>query len=90
MNPFLPEVGRELSITGTIFSMEAGKMSAPIKGEAVVAVAEVTKFNEPQGQADVSAVRNQKLATLKQRSEFEVQNALKEKANIEDNRGKFY
>jgi hypothetical protein len=50
--------------------MEAGKMSAPIKGEAVVAVAEVTKFNEPQGQADVSAVRNQKLATLKQRSEF--------------------
>ena len=90
VNPFFPEIGRELTIAGTLVSMQPGKMSAPIKGEAVVAVAEVTKFNEHQGQADVSAVRNQKLATLKQRSEFEVQNALKEKANIEDNRGKFY
>src|SRR5258706_1615068 len=89
-NPNFPEIGRELSITGTLFSMEAGKMSPPLKGQAVAMVAVVTKFTEPPKDADVSAIRTQKLATLKQRSEFEVQNALKEKADIEDYRGKFY
>src|SRR5436853_709983 len=89
-NPSFPEIGRELSITGTLFSAEAGKLTAPLKGESVVMVAVVSQFTEPPKDADVSAIRNQKLATLKQRSEYEVQNALKEKADIEDNRGKFY
>lgn len=89
-NPNIPGMGRELNVIGTIFSLEPGKMSAPIKGESGVVVAVVNKFVEPPGEADVSTVRGQKLATLKQRSEYEVPNALKEKADIEDYRGKFY
>jgi peptidyl-prolyl cis-trans isomerase D len=89
-NPSFPEIGRELHITGTLFSMEPGKMSPPLKGESVVMVAVVIKFTEPPKDADMSAMRKQKLSTLKQRSEFEVPGALKEKANIEDYRGKFY
>lgn len=89
-NPVFPEVGRELAIGGTLLSMDAGKISPPLKGDAVVMVAEVVKFTDAPKDADVSALKNQKLATLKQRSEYEVPNALKEKANIEDNRGKFY
>jgi peptidylprolyl isomerase/peptidyl-prolyl cis-trans isomerase D len=87
---YFPELGREASITGTLFSMEPGKISPPLKGENVVMVAIVTQFNEPPKDGDVNAFRTQRLSTLKQRSEYEVPNALKEKANIEDNRGKFY
>jgi peptidyl-prolyl cis-trans isomerase D len=89
-NPVFPEVGRELGIGGTLLSMDAGKMSAPLKGDMVVMVAEVVKFTDAPKDADVSTLKTQKLATLKQRSEYEVPNALKEKANIVDNRGKFY
>lgn len=89
-NPSFPEIGRELHITGTLFSMEQGKMSSPLKGESVVMVAMVNQFTEPPKDADVTAMRTQKLSMLKQRSEYEIPGALKEKANIEDHRGKFY
>ncbi len=85
-----PEVGREPAITGTLLASDAGKMSQPLKGNNVVMVAIVVQFTDPQGEPDISTVRNQKLASLKQRSERDVPSALKEKANIEDNRGKFY
>ena len=89
-NPYFNELGREMSITGSLFSMESGKTSPPLKGENAVVVAVVTQFTEAPKEADVSATRAQKLSTLKQRSEYEVPNALKEKASIKDNRGKFF
>ncbi|MBK5286187.1 MAG: peptidylprolyl isomerase [Bacteroidia bacterium] len=86
----IQNTGREFNIVGTLFSMEAGKLSTPLKGESLVMVAIVKSFTEPQKDADVKPITLQLLTSLKQRSEYEMQNALKEKAKIEDNRGKFY
>jgi len=55
-----------------------------------VFVVSVDKFNEPAEQKDFSIQQKQVADQHKQRSEYEVFNALKEKANVEDNRGKFY
>lgn len=89
-NAVVQNLGREMNIVGTLFATETGKMTAPLKGESVVLIAVVTKVNEAAKDADVKPTQQQLLTSIKQRSEYEVQNALKEKAEIEDNRGKFY
>jgi peptidyl-prolyl cis-trans isomerase D len=89
-NAVIQNLGREMSIVGNLFSSVEGKITPPLKGESVVIIALVTKVSQPAKDADVKPTQQQLLTSLKQRSEYEVQNALKEKANIEDNRGKFY
>jgi peptidyl-prolyl cis-trans isomerase D len=86
----IENVGREPSIVGALFSAEKGKITSPLKGESAVCIAVVTTITEAPKDADVKPIALQMLATLKQRGEYEVQNALKEIANIEDNRGRFY
>ena len=70
--------------------MKPGQVSKPILGDAAVFVVSVDKFTEPAATKDYSANQKQLADQRKQRSEYEVFNALKEKANVEDNRGKFY
>ncbi len=89
-NPYLQGVGSEPRLVGTIFAMKAGQVSKPIRGENSVFVFVVNKFNEPAAVKDYSANQKQLADGRKQRSDYEVFNALKEKANVEDNRGKFY
>ncbi|HLG33503.1 MAG TPA: peptidylprolyl isomerase [Bacteroidia bacterium] len=89
-NAVVQNLGREMGIVGTLFVTEEGKMTAPLKGESVVMIALVTKVNLAAKDSDVKSTQQQLLTSIKQRSEYEVQNALKEKAKIEDNRGKFY
>jgi len=87
---FVPNLGVEPALIGTVFSLKAGQLSKPIEGNAGVFVAVVDKFNEPAPQTDFTATKQQSVQQYQQRVSFEVFNALKEKANVEDNRGKFY
>jgi len=89
-NGYIPNFGNEPVIVGTIFAMKSGQVSQPIKGENGVAVVTVKSFQEPPATTDYSANIKTVSDTRKSRSDYEVFNALKEKANIEDNRGKFY
>lgn len=89
-NPYIPGIGNELNIVGSIFGMKASQMSKPLKGENCVCAVFVKSFTEPPATTDYSANIKQVLDQRKSRSDYEVQNALKEKANIEDNRGRFY
>jgi peptidylprolyl isomerase/peptidyl-prolyl cis-trans isomerase D len=70
--------------------MKSGQVSQPLKGDNGVAVVTVKSFQEPPATTDYSANIKTIADTRKSRSEYEVFNALKEKANVEDNRGKFY
>ncbi len=90
MNPFLPAAGSEPRVVGTAFAMKAGQLSKAIKGESGVFMITVKSFTEPAATKDYENNRKQIIDQRKSRSEYEVFNALKEKANIEDNRGKFY
>ena len=89
-NPYLQGVGNEPRLVGTIFAMKAGQTSKPVRGDNAVYVVAVDKFTEPAATKDYSANQKQITDQRKQRSEYEVFNALKEKANVQDFRGKFY
>ncbi len=89
-NTYLPTVGNEPRVIGTAFALKQGELSKPIKGENGVFVIAVKSFTEPASVNNYESNRKQMLDLRKGRSEYEVFDALKEKANIEDNRGKFY
>lgn len=89
-NPYLQGVGSEPRLVGIIFAMKAGQTSKAIRGDNAVFAVSVEKVTEPAATKDYTANQKQIADQRKQRSEYEVFNALKEKANVEDNRGKFY
>lgn len=89
-NPYIMGIGNEQNVVGTIFGMKQGQTSKPLKGDNGVTVVMVKSFTEPAATTDYSANAKQVLDQRKSRSEYEIQNALKEKADIQDNRGRFY
>ena len=88
-NSYIPGMGNEPAMVGTIFAMKTGQTSKAIKGENSVAVIMVKSFNTPVETKDYSANMKQLKEQRNSRSEYEVLNTLKEKASIEDNRAKF-
>lgn len=88
--PFLGNAAMEPNIVGHIMTMKAGALTKPMKGQAGVYVIQVVSFKEPTPTKDFTEVKKQLEKQLQGRAQYEVFNALKEKANITDNRGKFY
>lgn len=89
-NGYIPGIGNEPIVVGTVFALKANQMSKPIKGENGVCQVVVKSFKDPEPAKDYSANQKQVTDQRRSRGDYEVFNALKEKANIEDNRGKFY
>ncbi len=87
---FVPNLGVEPALIGTVFSMKKGELSKPIEGTSGVFVVTPTAFTEPPPTKDYSNNIKQAVQQLQQRSSYEVFNALKEKAEVVDNRGKYY
>ena len=83
-------LGQEGTLVGTIFSLKPNKISEPIKGDAGVFVVQITSITEPAATKDYKTNQTQKQQALKQRVDYELFEALKDKANVEDNRAKFY
>ncbi len=80
--------GREDVLIGTAYSLPLNKLSQPIKGENGIFV--VIKTNEVmEAGTDIKMLQKQNSQMWGSRAEYEVYNALKEKANIEDHRGRF-
>ncbi|MFI5219745.1 MAG: SurA N-terminal domain-containing protein [Bacteroidia bacterium] len=88
-SPYIQNVGMEANLVGTIFNLKKGQLSKPVKGESGVFVVVVDDFTEPAPVKDYTEAKKQLTQQLGYRS-YELFNALKEKANISDNRGKFY
>lgn len=83
-------LGRELKVIGTVFALEPGKLSAPIKGEQGVFVVVVEKFTPAPENKDLGPYKTNLKQSLQYRVDGEVYNVLKEKANIKDDRYKFF
>jgi len=84
---YLPGLGRELKVVGTIFGLPKGKLSAPIKGERGVFLAQVDQLNVLPAPADIKDYRNQLSTQNAARIDGgEVLQALQEAAKIDDNR----
>jgi peptidyl-prolyl cis-trans isomerase D len=86
----IPGMGREPRVLGTIFATQQGATSKPIKGETGVFVVNPQSFTEPAQVSDYSPYKLQLSGALSNRVGSEVFEALKDKANVVDNRGKFY
>ncbi len=89
-SPLLGNSGMEPKVVGHIFAMKPGTASKPIQGQSGVYVVQVTGFKDPAPIKDYKEVKKQLEQQVQGRSQYEVFNALREKADITDNRGKFY
>jgi peptidyl-prolyl cis-trans isomerase D len=89
-NSYIPGIGNEPAVVGSIFALKVNQVSPPLKGDNGVCVVVIKSIKEPPANADVSANKKQVAEQRKGRADYEVFNALKEKANVEDNRGKFF
>lgn len=88
--PVIPGVAREPEVVGTVFGLTKGKVSKAIAGQRGVYMVDVTNFNEPVAITDYTPVKFQLSNAIGQRVESSVMEALKAKANIQDNRVKYY
>lgn len=88
-NPIIPGTGPEYKVIGAVFGSQPGKLSKPIEGESGVYVFSVTGFTLPPAMGNSLRQREQIAQALLQRSQPILFQALKDKANVKDNRAKF-
>ena len=82
--------GFEPNVVGAFYGVEQQQMSTPIVGNSGVYVVSTESIKESPAPKDYTALKKQLDSQLQPRADFEVYNALKELAEIEDNRAKFY
>jgi peptidyl-prolyl cis-trans isomerase D len=89
-SPYVPKAGRELELIGTMSVTANGKLVKPMKGENGVIIAQMISVTEATKIADYKQALNQVSQQLSSRVDYEMFEALKEKADIVDNRATFY
>ncbi|HSP11461.1 MAG TPA: peptidylprolyl isomerase [Salegentibacter sp.] len=89
-NPTLPGAGSEPVVVGTVFGMEPGQVSKPITGDKGVYVVELLNRNEAPAMDSYKNLADQETAQRRAEAAQRAFEALKKKADIEDNRAKFY
>jgi len=91
-NPVLPGIALEPAVVGTVFGLQPNVLSKAIKGlEGVYAVQPVGFTNSTEPAPDEVDRQKQQLRTSQaQRSRNAIQQALQDRADIQDNRIRFY
>jgi peptidylprolyl isomerase/peptidyl-prolyl cis-trans isomerase D len=89
-SPTVPGVGMEPKVVGKAFSLEKGQMSVPIQGNSGVFVVSIDSKSDV-GEPNLASTRSSVARSIDSRvTNGAVFSALKEKAEITDNRNKFY
>lgn len=86
----LPAIGLDPIAVGKAFSLENGKTSQPFIGENGVIVIELQNKTVAPAVGDYSIFKNQLLQSQNGKSSFGIADAIKEGANIQDKRYKFF
>lgn len=87
---YIPGLGREVDVTGFVFTAKKGTTSKGIKGENGVYMIKLEDMKEPTPSTDNYKQNKDMLYNqMKQRADYELFNALKDKIEIKDNRAKF-
>jgi len=87
---YVQNVGVEPKVVGVLSTMKQGEMTKPIVGQAGVYIAVVDNVTTPPEVTDYSETVKMLESQNQQRAEYEIFNALKEKAEIKDNRSRFF
>ena len=86
----IPNVGAAPEAIGFIFTMEAGNTSAPLKTRSGVMVATVDNITPAPEIADYSVYKTQIAGSREGRTSYYISEAIKDGANIVDERYKFF
>jgi len=86
----LPSVGLDPIAVGKVFSLENGKRSAPFAGENGVLVVELQNKTIAPAVGNYSMFKNQLLQGLNGKAGYGISEALKQGADIQDKRYKFF
>ena len=86
----IPKMGFEPEVQGKIFSLKQGDISIPIKGRNGVYIVAVDMVNQSAENADLSVDQLQLQNSRQSRVNYQVFEALKENADVKDNRYLFY
>lgn len=86
----IPAIGREDALVGTATAMKSGAISKVIKGDNGVFVVFVNTVNEAALPKDFKGKQKEMEQAAAGRADYEMYDALREKAEIEDHRGKFF
>ena len=89
-NPTLSGAGREPLVIGTAFGLTEGETSEPIEGNTGVYVVEVTRVTPAVALTSYQAAANRVGQAKENVVNTQLYNALKDAAEIEDNRAVFY
>ncbi|TNF70581.1 MAG: peptidylprolyl isomerase [Bacteroidetes bacterium] len=89
-SPTIAGAGREPLVVGTAVTMDPGKTSGLLEGETGVFKLEVTNKEEAPAMENYTPYANNLQNSLGARVTTEVYNALRERAEIVDNRSTFY
>jgi peptidyl-prolyl cis-trans isomerase D len=88
-NPVIPGSSAEYKLVGTVFGSQPSKLSKPVEGQQGVFVFVVDSFINPAPLTNAVREKEQLSQALLQRSEPQIFDALKDKANVKDYRAKF-
>ena len=88
-NPVIPGSSAEYKLIGTIFGSQPNKISKPIEGQSGVYVFVLDSFTNPAPLNNAVKIKEQLGQAMLQRSNSQIFEALKDKANVKDYRAKF-
>ncbi len=86
----LPGGYSETEVIGRIFAIPAGQTSKPLVGETGVYVVSMTAVNAAPEMTDAAGERKQLVDRLRARADGQLFNALRNAADVKDERSKFY
>ncbi|HZH55175.1 MAG TPA: peptidylprolyl isomerase, partial [Sphingobacteriaceae bacterium] len=89
-NPIIPAVAMEPAVVGTVFGSEVSQPSKPVEGNQGVYIVEVAGFVNPEVPADLSEQKQTMAQGHAQRVWSLMFRALTEKAEVVDNRARFF
>lgn len=88
--PSLPTVGFDPKVVGAVFALENGKRSEPIAGENGVVIIETQNKTAAPAQTDFATIKEQLQSASYNLNSMGISEAIREHAEIEDTRYKFY
>ena len=86
----IPNVGFAPEAVGRAFAMEVGQRTPPLESENGILIIELISKTPAPEIADYSLYKQQLTQQVESRTSFGISNAVKESADIEDRRYKFY
>ena len=87
-NSFIPNLGNEPKVMGVAASLAAGQLSEPVIGTNGVYVMSVTSAPAPLEANET--LRTDVSTGIASKADYQLNEALKKTADVEDNRGSFY